>query len=717
MLEARLRIVDDDSDRAALLRKIAEVYETRLKDWSHALEMLGRALVAEPGSPETVDRLEHVAELGGTPGEAAKRVEAVLESVDPMLFAEMALRAAGLHLRAGGAESEEAALKLYLRVLEADAENVTALEALDALYRRRGDGKHLAEVIEMRGGLELDPAKRLAFYGEAAKLHEASGNLRAAIAAWRAGREGDETDVRAIDELARLYQTNGEHENQVEVLREKAQVLDDSQQRCTVLMQIATIKAGPLNDAAGAVEAVKDALDASPQDAAALAALVDLEEKQGDWAAVEEALLRQEGAALGAERVAVLGRLAQNASERLQDPDRALAYLQQILAADPANLAAFEETERMLTSLERWHELIEMLEQKANLEAQHGNAAAELGYRVKVAAIWGEKLGAEDSALEALEAVLARDPGHFPSLMAVARIHENRQAWEEASAALERAAGAATSPQGKADVLCRRAAVRAANGASVEEVAALYRNALANDPGWLAAVVALEGIARKAGDHRELVAQLSVRLGLEKDEGKLKTLLSEIATLYLGPLGKPDLAVAPLERLAKLVPNDTAVQENLGRALVACGRIDEGEHALAQLIEQLGKARRQKDVARLQAALGSFAEARGDLALAKQRYSSAYQIDPTQASVLGALSRLALRQNDVESARRYLRTLLLQSFDEKAAGLTKAQVYLALGNLHRAAGENAKARNMFERGLEAEPKNEQLKQALATTAK
>jgi tetratricopeptide (TPR) repeat protein len=61
--------------------------------------------------------------------------------------------------------------------------------------------------------------------------------------------------------------------------------------------------------------------------------------------------------------------------------------------------------------------------------------------------------------------------------------------------------------------------------------------------------------------------------------------------------------------------------------------------------------------------------------------------------------------------------LLLQSFDEKAAGITKAEVYLALGNLHREAGENPKARNMFERGLETDPKNEALKQALASTPK
>jgi tetratricopeptide (TPR) repeat protein len=520
-----------------------------------------------------------------------------------------------------------------------------------------------------------------------------------------------------MDELARLYEAVGERDNQVDILREKARMLDDSQQRCTVLMQVVAIKAGPLADVDGAVDSVMEALDAEPNDPRALAALVELEERRGDFSALEEALLRQSAALEGNAQIAVLTKLASNAAEKLNDSDRALVYLQQILATDPQNVPAFAETERLLTSLERWHELIELLERKAEAEAARGNGPGELACRVKVAAIWGEKLGAEDSALEALAAVLARDPKHFPSLLATARIHESGERWAEAGQALEQAAEAAATAQEKADVACRRAAVRAATGASPADVAALYRLALANDPTWLPAVVALEALARQTGDQAQLVVQLRARLELEKDETKQKTILTEVAALCLGPLGKPGEAVAPLERLAQLSPADLTVQENLGRALIASGRVDEGEVALGQLVEQLAKARRQKDVARLQYLLGSFAEARGDLATAKQRYGAAYQIDPTQAAVLGALARLSLRQSDAESARRYLRTLLLQAFDEKAAGITKAEVYLALGQLHRDAGENGKARSMFERGLETDPRNEALKQALASTPK
>jgi tetratricopeptide (TPR) repeat protein len=717
LLESRLTIVDDASDRASLLGRIAEIHETKLGDAARAIDALGRALLAEPAAPDIADRLERVADMAGALAEAATRVEAALGGIDTMLFAEMALRAARLYLRAGGTDNEEAARKLFVRIMEADPENAATLEELDALYRRRGDSPRLAEILERRGALELDPSRRLAFYGEAAGLLESVGNVEAAVAAWRKGRESDETNATAIDELARLYETLGQRENQVEILREKARLLDDAGERSSVFMQIVSIKAGLLDDLDGAVEAVKEALDADPGDARALGALVDLEELRGDFVALEEALLRQSAVATGQELVAVLGKLARNAAERLNDAERALVYYQQILTADPRNPEASRESERLLSMLERWHELIELLERRADAEAGAGDKQAELGYRVKIAGIWGEKLGAEDSALDALCVVLERDPAHFSSLVAVARICVRQERWEEANQALENAAAVAATAEDVADVLCRRAEVRAATGGTPAEVAAHYQGALSNHPRCLPAIAALEEIARKSGDHAALATQLLARANVEKDEGKQKAILAEVATLYLGPLAMPEQAVAPLERLAKLSPADLSVQENLGRALVACGRVDEGEFALGQLIEHMGKARRQKDVARLQCQLGGYAEARGDLAAAKQRYAAAYQIDPTQAGVLGALARLSMRQHDAESARRYLRTLLLQSFDEKVAGITKAEVYLALGNLHREAGENAKARNMFERGLETDPKNEVLKQALAATPK
>ena len=79
---------------------------------------------------------------------------------------------------------------------------------------------------------------------------------------------------------------------------------------------------------------------------------------------------------------------------------------------------------------------------------------------------------------------------------------------------------------------------------------------------------------------------------------------------------------------------------------------------------------------------------------------------------MAALGRLAFRGGDLDSARKYYRSLLLQNFDPATAGVSKAEVYLMLGRMHVLANELPKARNMFERGLEIEPQNIDIKAAL-----
>jgi Tfp pilus assembly protein PilF len=145
--------------------------------------------------------------------------------------------------------------------------------------------------------------------------------------------------------------------------------------------------------------------------------------------------------------------------------------------------------------------------------------------------------------------------------------------------------------------------------------------------------------------------------------------------------------------------------------------VEEGERILTALVDQMTRSRQNKNVARLQQVLGTLAEGRGDLALAEQRLSAAYQLDPTHAATLAALARIASRRNDAEKARRFYRSLLLHNFDEKSVGVTKAEVYFALGKLHLQAGEVPKARNMYERGLELDPQNSTFKQALAELPK
>ena len=140
----------------------------------------------------------------------------------------------------------------------------------------------------------------------------------------------------------------------------------------------------------------------------------------------------------------------------------------------------------------------------------------------------------------------------------MASSYENEERCAEASETLRTAIEVASSSQDRTMLLCRMAKARAASGGADDEVSALYHAALDQDPACLVAVVALEEIARAANDQVQLVRLLETRAELKTDEGKRKALLSEIASLYVGPLAAPYRAVGPLERLLSLSPGDLA---------------------------------------------------------------------------------------------------------------------------------------------------------------
>ncbi len=714
LLEARLVLEEDGGDRASLLRRIADLAEHKLGNRVGALEALGRALREEPTAFQTADEVERVSRAAGVAAEGARWLEAVLDALEDTALSEMALKAARLYEEATppSPDHEESAERLYERVLKADAENAAALGALEHLYRRRGDSSALARVLERRGALEMDADRRRGMYAEAARLHEERGELDAAIAAWRAVRESDETHTGALDELARLYEAQGKTAELVQALEERVRFEDHATERAALWVRIGELKVGALNDLDGAAAAFREALDAVPTDPVALRDLAGIEERRGDFAALEEALSRRLAATTGAEHSEVLFKLAENSAHKLKDPDRALSYLHQVLDAEPTNRQAFVAMEQVLHELERWHDLVELLERRAEVEGAAGQVQAELTCRAEVAEIWANQLGAPDNAIEALEKILAREPHHLPSLLALARIHEAAERWSEARGALDQASALVAHGPEAAEIHYRLGRIAGARAGAGDEAEAQYLAALECDPGHAGALGAVEDLARTAGNNEHLVQVLERRAQTAVDEGLRKTLLTEIASLHTA-LGRPAQAVPAFEQLAKMAPADLALQESLGKALVAAGRVEDGERVLVALIDQMTRAKQNKNVARLQQVLGSLAEGRGALDLAEQRLQAAYQIDPTQAATLAALGRVALRRGDADKVRRFYRSLLLHTFDEKVVGITKAEVYLTLGKLHADAGEIPKARNMFERGLETEPQSAALKQALA----
>jgi tetratricopeptide (TPR) repeat protein len=678
-----------------------------------ALEALGRALKEEPSAGGALDDIERIAGAARMPAVGAQKIAAALADVDAGADGELArdlgLRAAHLYVEARDAASAEA---LYSQVLSVDPENSDALAALESLYREGRDDTSLAAVLERRAEADLDPQARRGRLLEASRLHEGQGALPAAIASLEKLRAADDGDTEALGELARLYEALGQAPELCVVLAERARITEDPRQRAAIWAKVGELRLGMLQDLDGAAEAYREALEGTPEDPLALSALEAIEEQRGDWSTLQEVLMRRLGASVGPDQVAVLLKLARNAEQKLSDVDQASGFLRQILDIDPHNGFAYLELERILRAGERWYDLVEVLTKHADMEGQAGRKPTELALRVAVANVWEKELDSPDSAAEALEKVLEVAPDNAGALLSLARLQEGSERWDEATATLERAAANAGAPAEVAEIHFRTAEILRKKEAEPAEIERALLRALDADPTHRPTLRALETVARDAKDDERLVQLLELGLEVAQDDDERRRLLREIAGLYSGALGQPAAALPHLERLVALDPAEIAGREQLAEALIASSRPADATRVIGELIDGLTKARRGKDAARWHTRLGVLAEARGDAKTAAASFNAAYKLDPSHPATVAALGRLAFRGGDLDSARKYYRSLLLQNFDPATAGVSKAEVYLMLGRMHVLANEIPKARNMFERGLEIEPQNIDIKAAL-----
>ena len=718
LAEIRLQTLDDRAEQIALLERIAERAEAALRDPGAALAAIGRGLTLDPAQERLADELQRLATVLGRPQEAAEAFERLSDLGDDVAPAEvrreLALRAGRLWEAVGHNDRAEARYQALVAINREDGE---VLEALERLYRVRGDAGRLADLLARRAVIELDVEVKGRLFAEAARLAEESlGDPDGAIELWQKARELSETDEVALQALTRLYEVRGRWRELAELLTEAARAADEVPVRVASLSRVAAIAAERLDDLPRAVATLRELLDLDPGAMSALDSLVELEARRGDDLALKEALERKLGALPeGPGRIAVFRRLAEIADRR-GEIDDALGYLFEILALAPTDTAAADLQRSLLERAERWHDLVDVLGSEAARRAERGDAAGELQLLVRAADVWEGKLESPDSAAEILERILARDPKNVRALLSLARIAEARG---DAGRAREMLAGAETAAQASgvpadvAELAFRRGRVEADAGDEAA-AAAHYRRALTAVPGHAGALAALLEHARAAGDHAQLAELLEAQLA-HAPASDARVARLDLARLYLDRLKTPERARPHLEAVLAAPPGDgdAGARELLADLHFAAGRFEAARPLYAALLAAaVQQKKRGREVARLHCRLGEIAERAGDEEAALAAFSDAQRIDAGHAATLVAVGRLLRKKGDWEAARKTYRSLLLQNLDADA-GITKSGVYLALGEIHERQDEPQKAIGMYERGLELDPPNQALKAALS----
>ena len=102
----------------------------------------------------------------------------------------------------------------------------------------------------------------------------------------------------------------------------------------------------------------------------------------------------------------------------------------------------------------------------------------------------------------------------------------------------------------------------------------------------------------------------------------------------------------------------------------------------------------------------------GEKERALEELDKAFRIEPGNVQVLRKQGMVALEAEDLKKAQQMFRALLLQKLDDSSP-ITKAEVFMYLGDVHDKMGEKSKAIQMLERAVQSDDKLERAAQRLA----
>ncbi|MFO0692988.1 MAG: tetratricopeptide repeat protein [Polyangiales bacterium] len=567
---------------------------------------------------------------------------------------------------------------------------------LRARYERDGRTADLVRLLDAEIAL-VDPKRQAALHVEAGERLAAEGKATEALVhfADALALAPADADVRA--RLRSLAESTSQQAKLVSVLEGLAGSVEDAALRVGFRLESASLRRGPLRDAAGAIDVLVAVLAEPALDGAlVLATTRDLVDLYGATGRAEERLGMLEQLA-GLETDAtrkrrILGDAARLATE-LGMPDRALSAWEQRLSTDPNDHEAVEAIVALLEREERWEALVAAIRRRFARSTSPFQRRADL---VRIARLESDKLerradairtwlevaaefGEDSEVVDALVGHYTAEERYADLAELLSRAEQN----EGVHLAQVRARLGDTYRQylGRPD-LAARAYRRALEADARHDASRAGLAALADDP--TLGAEAVEGLARsyaQTGEWEPELALLEPRLAATPEDSARVRLLREAAQIQEEKAGVPQVALGSLVRAFALAPTDVGIEAEIERLAESTGdRASAAEGFRAAAAAIAGDPERKAALLEKEA---TFAEtALGDRARALASYAEALRNRPRGVPLAEAVLRNAEAVGDLATAEAVLREVAA----DEATPLAMLEHLAALERRHPDAG-------------------------------
>ncbi len=685
MLEARVASEADANERAALLRKMAEVYRGEMDNVEMAFVAATRALREQPQDPANLALCVELAGVADTGDELLLLLQEVApKTADDRARGELWRAAAKLQMQAG---EDEDAVTSWRHVLESNPTDSEATGHMGSLLGQQGRAPELLEVLKRQLTVEEDTDKRVALMFQLGSLQaDQLKDLPAATTTFRRLLELKPDDPAALAKLDALCEAQQRWPELADVLARRIRATPAAQQT-DLLYRLGAVREARLLDKTGAVELYRQILgeqprhpqalgrleaiaQREPQNQLAAEGLLEAYRKTGDLAKLSQLLeARAKASPDSLERKTLLMELA-TIRDGQDEPELAYLALYRAFKEDPNDPELRKRLEAAADAAESYDELAHAYEAELPRIGEPEEAAKVW---LKLGELQEQKLGDTEAAVGFYEKARGLSQGAAAkALPALDRLYGQLEDSKSQADAVEALANLSTEPAERVALFFRLGQLAMDRLDSPDRAAAAFEQVLAADPKHLPALRSLEILYEQAKMseqlYRTLEAQRELVQGPERER-----VLGKMAGVSAEGLADVEHSISLYRELLSKNPRNEQAFESLNQLLDAAKRYEE---LVALLQQKLAVTIDPRELVRLNERLGRvFFERLDRPDDAVTHFRAALERDPRHRGALEALRDLFDKADKKEDLIIVLKRLI--PLQEDASGVKAIRIRLA----------------------------------------
>jgi tetratricopeptide (TPR) repeat protein len=724
VLELRLTIETEPTERVQTLRTVARVLEVNLGKQKEAESALLRAISERPDDLELHAELERLSRATSGFGRYADALsDRAGSTFDPDVARELYVRLG--RIAEVELKDDQRAVSAYKRAVEQAGDHADLLDALDRLHTRLGEHEAVAEILERRVSVEDSDERQADLYFRLAqiqieKFEEPARGLsslrmalervsahEAAVAELEKLVENDELFEEVSEILESVYRSRGLTDRLAKLYEKRVGFADSVEARIDMRRNLARVLEEEAKDPKAAQRVIELGLAEAPEDSALLEEIERLAPITGEWDKACQALsnaIKLKSELSPEAGVALSVRLAGWFKDKAFDNASAESALNRALEFDPSSDEVLLGIEQLQRAPGRELDLFGTLRKRAKLQVDELRRE-ELYRQAKGLAESSGDLAAAESVLREL---LAQDDSNLWALSELCKLREAAGDFAETFKLTVRQAEL-SADAGSVRAFRRRAAEVARDQlGDVAKATELFEQLFEDDPTDRDAATALRTLYPSADRHAELGRLLERLIDMAESPAARTALRLELSQLNRDKFKSLDTAIDLLRAILEEEPGQSEAVVALSELYEETQRDEE----LAELLStQISAAQSRGDMAselRFQVRLGEVYDSRlGDRGRAIDTYRGVLERDASHQGALEALARLYKAQNDLGAAAEIVSRLL-----DMASGAPAVALAIELGEAEQKLGDVDKAARAFERGLVHDERSSELRDRL-----